>query len=107
MMLLLLAVLLCPSSAFETVSDLSAHAAAFPEEFVNTLGGTDSRYDLSHGSSLPIIALPWGFNTYAPQTNNAEGGWWFHPGDRRLFGLRVTHQPSPWISDYGNFLIQG
>ncbi|KAJ1436463.1 glycosyl hydrolase family 92-domain-containing protein [Ochromonadaceae sp. CCMP2298] len=107
MMLLLLAVLLCSSSAFETVSELSAHAAAFPEEYVNTLGGTDSRYDLSHGSSLPLIALPWGFNTYAPQTNNAEGGWWFHPSDRRLFGLRVTHQPSPWISDYGNFLIQG
>ena len=24
----------------------------------------------------------------------------------RFFGMRVTHQPSPWISDYGNFIIK-
>ena len=38
-----------------------------PEELVNILGGTDSRYDISHGSTLPLIGRPWGFNTYAPQ----------------------------------------
>ena len=38
-----------------------------PEELVNILGGTDSRYDISHGSTLPLIARPWGFNSYAPQ----------------------------------------
>jgi len=79
-----------------------------PEEYVNILGGTDSRYDLSHGSTLPLITLPWGFNNYAPQTDDDSNfkGWWFHPSDRRYFGLRVTHQPSPWIRDYGNFLIK-
>jgi putative alpha-1,2-mannosidase len=102
MMLLLLAALLPFLSGGETARELS-----HPEEYVNILGGSDSRYDLSHGSTLPLITLPWGFNTYAPQTNDDGDGWWFHPSDRRLFGLRVTHQPSPWISDYGNFLMQG
>lgn len=79
-----------------------------PEDYVNILGGTDSRYDISHGSTLPLISRPWGFNSYAPQTDDDPNytGWWFHPSDRRFFGLRVTHQPSPWIADYGNFLIK-
>lgn len=79
-----------------------------PEDLVNILGGTDSHYDLSTGSTLPLICRPWGFNAYAPQTDDDPNykGWWFHPSDRRFFGLRVTHQPSPWISDYGNFLIK-
>jgi len=73
-------------------------------DYVNILGGTDSRYDLSHGSTLPLIARPWSFNTYAPQTDD-DGQWWFHPYDRRFYGIRVTHQPSPLINDYGNFLM--
>lgn len=78
-----------------------------PEEFVNVLGGTDSRHDLSHGGSLPMVVRPWGFNGYAPMTDDdsSSSGWWFHPYDRQFFGMRVTHQPSPWIKDYGNFLI--
>jgi len=79
-----------------------------PEEYVNILGGSNSRYDISHGSTLPLITRPWGFNSYAPQTDDDPTwpGWWFHPTDRRFFGLRVTRQPSPWIRDYGNFLIK-
>jgi predicted alpha-1,2-mannosidase len=104
--------LLCGISAAakpKSVESITTQAISHPEEFVNILGGTDSRYDLSHGSTLPLVALPWGFNSYAPQTDDDSNyqGWWFHPSDRRFFGLRVTHQPSPWISDYGNFLIKG
>jgi predicted alpha-1,2-mannosidase len=110
----LIALLCCVASAARAVSttsleNVNAQALSHPEEFVNILGGTDSRYDLSHGSTLPLIAVPWGSNSYAPQTDDDSNyqGWWFHPSDRRFFGLRVTHQPSPWISDYGNFLIKG
>lgn len=79
-----------------------------PEEYVDILGGTDSRYDISHGSTLPLITRPWGFNAFAPQTDDDPTwpGWWFHPSDRRFFGIRLTHQPSPWIGDYGQFLLQ-
>ena len=85
----------------------SAHADDDLESYVNVLGGTDSRYDLSTGNTLPLIQVPWGFNSYSIQSDDdpTYKGWWFHPSDRRFFGLRVTHQPSPWIEDYGNFLI--
>lgn len=73
---------------------------------IHDLGGTHSAYDLSHGNTLPLIAVPWGFNSYAPQSNSDGNGWWFYDEDRRYFGLRVTHQPSPWINDYGQFLIK-
>eukprot|EP00698_Gefionella_okellyi_P025089 TRINITY_DN9072_c0_g1_i1.p1 TRINITY_DN9072_c0_g1~~TRINITY_DN9072_c0_g1_i1.p1 ORF type:complete len:824 (+),score=128.57 TRINITY_DN9072_c0_g1_i1:55-2472(+) len=75
-----------------------------PEDHVNTLGGTASRYDMSSGNVLPLVARPWAFNSWAPVTNT-DPYWWFHPDDRRIFGIRCTHQPSPWIGDYGNFLI--
>jgi putative alpha-1,2-mannosidase len=77
------------------------------EKYVNILGGTESRYDLSTGNTLPLIQLPWGFNGYSIQSDNdpTYKGWWFHPDDKRFFGIRITHQPSPWIEDYGNFLI--
>jgi len=42
---------------------------------------------------------------WCPQTNEKGGGWFFHPGDRKLEGLRATHQPSPWIGDYGHFVV--
>ena len=80
---------------------------------VNVLGGTYAKYDYSRGSTLPLITRPWGFDAWAPQTNQvgASGSdgdprWWFEPYDKRLFGIRNTRQPSPWIADYGNFLIK-
>jgi predicted alpha-1,2-mannosidase len=85
---------------------LVAAAAKQPQHYVNTLTGTQSRYDLSHGNTLPLVARPWGFNSWSPQTDNADGSWFFHPEDVRLFGIRCTHQPSPWIGDYGTFRIQ-
>lgn len=96
------------AAEIQTIQDIEAKSIEYPEEFVNILGGTDSRYDLSHGSTLPLLAVPWGFNHYTIQTDDDPTwpGWFFHPTDRRFFGLRVTHQPSPWISDYGNFIIK-
>lgn len=103
-------VLLGLIATVEASKKLSPNVAfgAAPEEAVNILGGTDSHYDLSRGSTLPLIARPWGFNGFAAQTDDDPTwpGWWFHPSDRRFFGIRLTHQPSPWISDYGNFLIK-
>ncbi len=32
------------------------------EDLVNTLAGTDSRFDYSTGNTLPLVARPWGFN---------------------------------------------
>ena len=90
----------------------AATAAKSPAEYVNTLGGTDSKEDMSHGNIMPDLTLPWGFNAWAPQTNDglhhSDGeGWWFYSQDRSFYGIRCTHQPSPWIGDYGQLRFAG
>jgi putative alpha-1,2-mannosidase len=79
---------------------------------VNVLGGSDSKEDLSHGNVMPDLTLPWGFNAWAPQTNDGQHhsdgeGWWFYSQDRSFYGIRCTHQPSPWIGDYGQLRFAG
>lgn len=73
---------------------------------VSILAGTDNiPGGVSQGNTLPILARPWGFNHWAVQSRNSGGSWWFNPGDTSFLGLRCTHQPSPWIGDYGHFLV--
>jgi len=72
--------------------------------YVNTLQGTDSHYGLSKGNTLPLIARPFGMNHWSPQTDDASG-WFFSPRQHKLQGIRCTHQPSPWIGDYGHFTV--
>ncbi len=70
---------------------------------VNVLKGTDSHHGFSTGNTLPIVAVPFGMNHWAAQTS--EGRWFFSPHDRKLQGIRCTHQPSPWMADYGHFTV--
>jgi predicted alpha-1,2-mannosidase len=72
---------------------------------VNPRQGTESHFGFSRGNTLPLIARPFGMTHWCPQTNESRGGWFFHPGDRKLEGLRATHQPSPWIGDYGQLVV--
>lgn len=71
---------------------------------VNIKQGTASSPRFSNGNTLPLVQLPFAMAGYAPQTGN-NGGWFYHPNDRSLEGVRLTHQPSPWIADYGTFLF--
>ena len=48
-------------------------------------------------NKTPEAQLPWGFNGWAPETNTRGDGWWFSAEDRSFHGLRLTHQPSPWV----------
>ena len=110
---------------YQTVS-----AIAHPEELVNLLAGsfTDGA-TFSTGNTLPLVGRPWGFNHWAPQTKDGSrntGSWWFKGtliltlhqirsismhhivftgSDHVLTWLRCTHQPSPWIGDWGWFLF--
>eukprot|EP01062_Namystynia_karyoxenos_P005964 TRINITY_DN12073_c0_g1_i1.p1 TRINITY_DN12073_c0_g1~~TRINITY_DN12073_c0_g1_i1.p1 ORF type:complete len:994 (+),score=195.18 TRINITY_DN12073_c0_g1_i1:79-3060(+) len=78
-----------------------------PEEYVNTLQGTWSTTEYSTGGTLPLVGRPWGMSNWAPHTADllGSGGRWFHPDNRRFFGIRCTHQPSPWIGDYSYFWV--
>ena len=74
-------------------------------QYVNPLIGSDSSHALSNGNTYPAIALPWGMNFWTPQTGKMGDGWIYTDKNSGLVGLRQTHQPSPWIGDYGAFSI--
>lgn len=76
-----------------------------PTEYVTTLMGTQSDYALSTGNTYPAVALPWGMNFWTPQTGKMGDGWTYTYGAHTLRGLKQTHQPSPWINDYGQFSV--
>ena len=76
-----------------------------PVEYVTTLMGTQSDYAFSTGNTYPAIALPWGMNFWTPQTGRMGDGWTYTYGAHTLRGFKQTHQPSPWINDYGQFSV--
>jgi predicted alpha-1,2-mannosidase len=71
-------------------------------DYVNILQGTDSHFELSHGNTLPLVGAPWGMVDWSLE--NAKGPWFFEPNGK-IDGFRATHQPSPWIGDYGQFVL--
>ncbi|TCZ67044.1 GH92 family glycosyl hydrolase [Flaviaesturariibacter aridisoli] len=79
--------------------------AQAPADLVNPLMGTDSKPDLSNGNTYPAIGLPWGMNYWTPQTGRMGNGWQYQYGADRIRGFKQTHQPSPWMNDYGQFAL--
>ena len=74
-------------------------------DYVNPLVGTESKFELSTGNTYPAIALPWGMNFWMPQTGKMGNGWAYVYWHDKIRGFKQTHQPSPWINDYGQFSI--
>ncbi len=74
-------------------------------DYVNPLVGTLSKHSLSTGNTYPAIARPWGMNFWTPQTGKMGDGWAYTYDADKIRGLKQTHQPSPWINDYGQFSI--
>ncbi len=74
-------------------------------DYINPLMGTDSKFDLSNGNTYPAIAVPWGMNFWTPQTNKMGDGWAYQYHTDKIRGFKQTHQPSPWINDYGAFAL--
>ena len=99
---LLLSVLLLLAS-----STLAAQAGRKydPVDYVTTMMGTMSKHSLSTGNTYPAIALPWGMNFWTPQTGKMGDGWTYTYTADKIRGLKQTHQPSPWMNDYGQFSL--
>lgn len=76
-----------------------------PVDYVNPLMGTHSSFELSAGNTYPAIARPWGMNFWTPQTGKMGDGWAYVYTQNKIRGFKQTHQPSPWINDYGQFSI--
>lgn len=80
------------------------HAKDFTQ-YVNPLMGTQSTFEFSTGNTYPAIARPWGMNFWTPQTGKMGDGWHYVYTANKIRGFKQTHQPSPWINDYGQFSI--
>ena len=74
-------------------------------DYVSPLVGTQSSFELSTGNTYPAIARPWGMNFWTPQTGKMGDGWQYVYTANKIRGFKQTHQPSPWINDYGQFSI--
>lgn len=78
---------------------------ADPVDLINPLMGTESKPSLSNGNTFPAIALPWGMNFWTPQTGKMGDGWQYIYTADKIRGFKQTHQPSPWMNDYGQFSV--
>lgn len=74
-------------------------------ETIDTRFGTASKHAFSQGNTLPYAGVPFGMNYFVPQTSDQEGSWFFDPHLPIFQGVRLTHQPSPWIGDYSWLLL--
>ncbi|MBT0951914.1 GH92 family glycosyl hydrolase [Streptococcus infantis] len=74
-------------------------------ETIDTRFGTASKHAFSRGNTLPYAGVPFGMNYFVPQTSDQEGSWFFDPHLPIFQGVRLTHQPSPWIGDYSWLLL--
>ncbi len=90
---------------FFVFGKLNAQDIKTPVDYVNPLIGTLSKYELSTGNTYPVIAMPWGMNFWSPQTGNMGNGWTYTYTADKIKGFKQTHQPSPWMNDYGQFSI--
>ena len=84
---------------------MTAKTITGPVDYVSPLVGTQSKHALSTGNTYPAIALPWGMNFWVPQTGKMGDGWAYTYDADKIRGFKQTHQPSPWINDYGQFSI--
>ncbi len=83
----------------------SSHFEGRYLDYVNPLMGTDSEFALSNGNTYPAIAVPWGMHFWTPQTGEMGNGWAYAYDAYKIRGIKQTHQPSPWINDYGAFSL--
>lgn len=80
-------------------------SCAAPVDYVNVLQGTASDREFSTGNTYPAVCVPRGMNFWTPQTGLNGSGWQYAYQDTVIRGFKQTHQPSPWINDYGCFSV--
>lgn len=75
-------------------------------QYVNIKQGTKSSRRFSQGNTSALVQRPFGFASFTLQTDSTRGPWFYHPEDHSLEGIRLTHQPSPWIGEHGAIVMQ-
>jgi len=74
-------------------------------DYINPLMGTQSKPIMSNGNTYPAVAVPWGMNFWTAQTGKMGDGWQYTYDADKIRGFKQTHQPSPWMNDYGMFSV--
>ncbi|WP_179413261.1 GH92 family glycosyl hydrolase [Mucilaginibacter sp. E4BP6] len=87
------------------ITSAQANKQADLTDYVNPLMGTASKPIMSNGNTYPAIAVPWGMNFWTPQTGKMGDGWQYTYDADKIRGFKQTHQPSPWMNDYGMFSV--
>lgn len=100
-----LSIILIAALASGPMMQVKGEIPVSPVDYVNTLVGSMSSRSLSTGNTYPAIALPWGMNFWTPQTGRMGDGWIYTYDAEKIRGFKQTHQPSPWINDYGQFSL--
>ena len=75
--------------------------------YVNIRMGTKNCKRFSNGNVLPLTAVPYGMASFTVQTEIRDKWWFFDPDSHSFEGIRLTHQPSPWMGDYGQLILCG
>ena len=71
-------------------------------DYVNAKIGSANEPRFSNGNIFPLTAMPHGTTGWTIQTDGRNGNWFYHPQSHTFEGVRLTHQPSPWVGDYGH-----
>ncbi|UJF34875.1 GH92 family glycosyl hydrolase [Paenibacillus hexagrammi] len=81
-------------------------------DYVNILRGTQSNGAFSRGNNVPAVAVPHGFNFWAPMTDAGSGSWIYTYNERNtannlpvIQAFALNHEPSPWMGDRQTFQV--
>ncbi|MDB5006719.1 MAG: hypothetical protein JWP45_1112 [Mucilaginibacter sp.] len=74
-------------------------------KYVNTRQGTNTKYEFSYGNTYPATSLPFGMNTWTPQTGKNGDGWKYQYFEKTIRGFQQSHQCSSWVNDYAVFSL--
>lgn len=81
-------------------------------DYVNILRGTQSNGSFSRGNNVPAVAIPHGFNFWAPMTDAGSGSWIYTYNERNtannlpvIQAFALNHEPSPWMGDRQTFQV--
>ena len=91
---------------FDDISILAGGGSAGRlSDYVDTRRGSNSSFSYSHGNTFPGSTVPNGFNFWTPVTNGNSDSWLYQYSATTVQGFAISHQPSPWIGDYGQLQV--
>ncbi|MEV6928138.1 GH92 family glycosyl hydrolase [Dactylosporangium sp. NPDC051485] len=85
--------------------DISILGSGRLSDYVDTRRGSNSSFSYSRGNTFPGTTVPNGFNFWTPVTDGNSDGWLYEYNATTVQGFAVSHEPSPWIGDYGQLQV--